>query len=47
MTELADKLLQYKAGETRGAQSALMWSQAAELSAAEIDNLAAYIATQG
>lgn len=40
------KLLQYKAGETRGAQSALMWSQAAQLSAADIDNLAAFIAGQ-
>ena len=46
-SELADKLLQYKAGETRGAQSALMWSQAAQLSSADIENLAAYIATQG
>jgi len=46
-TEIADKLLQYKAGDTRGAQSALMWSQSAQLSAADIENLAAYIATQG
>ena len=43
-TDIAAKLLQYKAGETRGAQSALMWSQAAELSSADIDNLAAFIA---
>jgi len=45
-TDIAEKLLQYKAGETRGAQSALMWSQAAQLSSADIDNLAAFIAPQ-
>lgn len=45
-TEIAEKLLQYKAGETRGAQSALMWSQSAQLSATDIDNLAAFIASQ-
>lgn len=45
-TDIAGKLLQYKAGETLGAQSALMWSQAAQLSAVDIDNLAAFIATQ-
>ncbi len=38
-------LVQYRAGETRGGQSALMWSQAAELSDNDIDNLAAYILT--
>ena len=43
--EIAAKLLQYKNGETRGAQSALMWSQANQLSEADIDNLAAYTAT--
>jgi len=36
-------LMQYRAGETRGAQSALMWSQAGELSDKDIQNLAAYI----
>ncbi len=40
---IAGKLLQYKAGETIGNQSALMWSQAAQLSDADIDNLAAFV----
>jgi cytochrome c553 len=44
-TQIAGKLLQYKNGETLGAQSALMWSQAAQLSQDDIDNLAAYIVT--
>jgi cytochrome c553 len=44
-TDVAAKLLQYKNGETRGPQSALMWGQAAQLSPADIDNLAAYIET--
>ena len=44
-TEIAGKLLQYKNGETLGAQSALMWSQSAQLSQDDIDNLAAYIET--
>lgn len=43
--EIADKLVQYKNGETRGNQSALMWSQAAQLGDSDIENLAAYIAT--
>ncbi len=43
--DIVGKLLGYKAGETLGAQSALMWSQASNLSDADIDNLAAYIAT--
>jgi cytochrome c len=43
--DIAGKLAQYKNGETLGKQSALMWSQAAQLSAADIDNLAAYIET--
>ena len=38
-------LEQYKAGETRGKQSNLMWGQAAALSDRDIDNLAAYIET--
>lgn len=38
-------LEQYKNGETRGAQSALMWGQAAGLSANDMTNLAAYIET--
>lgn len=44
-TDIAQKLVQYRNGETRGSQSALMWSQAAQLSQADIDNLAAYIGT--
>jgi cytochrome c553 len=44
--EIADKLLQYKRGETRGAQSALMWSQAQQLSDMDIDNIAAFIETR-
>ena len=42
---IADKLLRYKNGETIGGQSNLMWSQASQLSASDIDNLAAYIDT--
>lgn len=41
--DIADKLLAYKNGETLGAQSALMWSQAAQLSQQDIDNLAAFV----
>lgn len=42
---IVESLTQYRAGETRGPQSVLMWSQAKELSDADIDNLAAYIKT--
>ena len=42
---IVGKLTRYKAGETLGSQSALMWSQAAQLSDTDIDNIAAYIAT--
>ena len=42
---IVDKLTRYKAGETIGGQSALMWSQAAQLGEKDIDNLAAYIGT--
>ncbi|MEP5568334.1 MAG: c-type cytochrome [Halioglobus sp.] len=41
--DIASKLLQYKAGETRGAQSSLMWSQAALLSDTDIDNIALFV----
>lgn len=41
--EIATKLVQYKNGETRGSQSALMWSQSSTLSADDIDNIAAYV----
>ena len=44
-TDIANKLLRYKNGDTLGAQSALMWSQAAQLSQADIENLAEYIST--
>lgn len=43
--DIAMKLTQYKNGETRGTQSNLMWSQSAQLSGSDIDNLAAYITT--
>jgi len=42
---VADKLLRYKNGETVGAQSALMWSQSAQLREIGIENLAAFVAT--
>ena len=45
ITDIADKLIAYKNGETRGAQSALMWSQAKQLSDGDIDNIAAYVNT--
>lgn len=41
--DIADKLMQYKAGETRGAQSSLMWSQAALLGDQDIDNIALFV----
>jgi cytochrome c553 len=41
--DIADKLLRYQKGESIGAQSALMWSQAAQLSPQDIDNLAAFV----
>jgi len=44
-SDIASKLIQYRNGETRGSQSALMWGQASSLDDAAIDNLAAYIQT--
>lgn len=44
-TDIASKLVQYRNGETRGSQSALMWSQAATLDDTAVENLAAYIQT--
>ena len=44
-SDIASKLVQYRNGETRGNQSALMWSQAATLDDTAIENLAAYIQT--
>lgn len=45
VTDITTALIQYKKGETRGNQSALMWSQAATLDDAAIEQLAAYIQT--
>ena len=42
-TSIVDMLMQYKNGETRGTQSALMWGQAANLSTQDMKNLQAYI----
>lgn len=39
------KLAQYKKGETRGTQSALMWSQSATLSDTDMKNIAAFVAS--
>ena len=44
-TVIYDKLVQYKNGETRGSQSALMWSQSATLSDDDMKNVAAYVET--
>ena len=41
--ELVAKLVQYKNGETRGTQSALMWSEASTLSADDMNNIAAFV----
>lgn len=38
-----EKLVQYKNGETRGTQSALMWSQSAMLSEDDMTNVAAFL----
>ncbi|MFT4520978.1 MAG: cytochrome c553 [Halioglobus sp.] len=43
--DLASMLTQYKNGETRGNQSALMWSQAGMLSDDDVSNVSAYIET--
>jgi cytochrome c553 len=42
---IVSMLTQYKNGETRGAQSALMWGQSAGLSSDDMTHLGAYIAT--
>ena len=44
-TDTTAMLVQYKNGETRGNQSALMWGQAAQLNNTDIDNLAIFIET--
>ncbi|MEH6592174.1 MAG: c-type cytochrome [Halioglobus sp.] len=43
--DIMAKLIQYKNGETRGNQSALMWSQAALLEKPDIENIAAFVQT--
>lgn len=45
VADIVGKLNAYKNGETRGAQSNLMWGQAAALTPSDISNIAAYIAT--
>lgn len=45
ISEISTKLVQYRNGETRGGQSALMWSQSQMLDDAAIENIAAYIQT--
>ncbi len=40
---IVSMLTQYKNGETRGAQSALMWGQSAALSADDMANIGAYV----
>ncbi len=42
-TSIVKMLMQYKNGETRGAQSALMWGQAANLTLEDMENLQSYI----
>ncbi len=42
---LLEALLAYKNGETRGNQSAVMWPQAATMSQADMENVAAFIET--
>lgn len=42
---IANRLMQYRAGETVGANSALMRAPSANLSDEDIDGLAAYIST--
>lgn len=40
---IVSMLTQYKNGETRGAQSALMWGQAAALSSEDMANIGAFV----
>ena len=44
-TSIVAMLEAYKAGETRGAQSALMWGQAANLSTQDMEDIQAYISS--
>ena len=45
VSDIADKLTGYRAGEPRGAQSAMMWPVAKPMTDDDIGNIAAYIAT--
>lgn len=42
-SDIYEKLVQYKNGETRGDQSSLMWSQSATLSDEDMNNIAAFV----
>ena len=42
---IVDRLRSYKAGETLGAKSGMMWGQAANLSETDIQDLAEYVKT--
>jgi len=42
---IVDRLRSYKAGETVGAKSGMMWGQAANLSETDIQDLAEYVKT--
>jgi len=42
---IVDRLRSYKAGETLGPQSGMMWGQAANLSETDIQDLAEYVKT--
>ena len=44
-SDIVMKLNAYRAGEERGAQSAMMWPVAKSMADADINNLAAYIST--
>jgi cytochrome c553 len=43
--DIAMKLIAYRNGEERGAQSAMMWPVAKPMADADIDNLAAYLSS--
>ena len=45
VSDIADKLTDYRAGEPRGAQSAMMWPVAKPMTDEDIGNIAAYIGT--
>ena len=45
VSDIADKLTGYRAGEPQGAQSAMMWPVAKPMTDEDIGNIAAYIGT--